>query len=97
MRRYKEVLAQLVTDVGGDPTEAQLQIARRAATFVVWCEEVEASMANGQPIDIAEFTTATNALRRLLVDLGLERRQKDITPDLSSYIREKAEAKGRAA
>src|SRR5262245_11379694 len=65
-RRYRDVLAQLVADLGGDPTEAQSIIARRAATLAVWCEGEEAAMANGEEADIATFTTACNALRRLL-------------------------------
>ena len=97
MRRYKEILAQLVCDVGGDPSEAQFTIARRAATLAVWCEQRESDMANGLPIDIGEFTTATNALRRLLVDLGLERRKKEITLDIRGYIAAKAAEKKAGA
>jgi hypothetical protein len=85
-RRYRDILAQLVSDLGGDPSEAQAIIARRAATLAVWCEQCETDMASGKPIDIGEFTTATNALRRLLSDLGLERRARDITPTLAEYI-----------
>jgi hypothetical protein len=77
-RRYRDVLAALVSDLGGDPSEAQAVIARRAATLAVWCEQSESDMAKGVPLDIGAFTTATNALRRLLADLGLERRMKDI-------------------
>ncbi|WP_291179612.1 hypothetical protein [Hyphomicrobium sp.] len=90
MRRYKEVLAQLVSDAGGDPSEAVMLIMRRAATIAVWCEQAEVAMANGGTLDIAEFTTATNALRRLLIDIGLERRPKDVTPTLDQYLRAKA-------
>ena len=86
MRRYKEILAQLTADMGGDPSEAQTMIARRAATLAVWCEAAEADMANGGALDIAAFSTATNTLRRLLCDLGLERRMKDVTPSLRQYL-----------
>ena len=86
MRRYKEILGQVLLDLGGDASEAQTIIARRAATLAVWCEASEADMANGQQLDIATYTTATNALRRLLADLGLERRAKSITPTLHDYL-----------
>jgi hypothetical protein len=85
-RRYRDILAQLVSDMGGDPSEAQSLIAKRAATLAVWRELAEASMAKGEDLDIAEFTTATNALRRLLADLGLERRARDVTPHLHDYL-----------
>src|SRR5690606_32608549 len=85
-RRYRDVLAQLTADLGGDPSEAQSIIARRAATLAVWCEQAESAMASGGDLDIATFTTAANSLRRLLADLGLERRMRDVTPTLSQYI-----------
>ena|SRR5215469_1257860 len=99
-RRFKEVFAQIVTDIGGDPTEAQIQIARRAAALAVWAEASEAELAKGSAIDISAFTTASNSLRRLLCDLGLERRAKDVTPTLDQYLRSRQyndDADGAAA
>lgn len=86
-RRFRELLAQIGTDLGGDLTEAQTQIARRACALAVWCESCEAQLAAGAELDIAAFTTAANSLRRLLADLGLERRARDITPSLAEYLR----------
>jgi len=40
----------------------------------------------GEALNVTEFITATNALRRLLNDLGRERRMKDITPSIDSYL-----------
>ena len=97
MRRYRDILAQLVADMGGDPSEAQTIIARRAATLAVWCEGCEAAMANGGELDIAAFTTASNALRRLLADLGLERRVKDVTPTITEYMARKRPRQPEAA
>jgi hypothetical protein len=94
-RRYRDILASLVSDMGGDPSEAQSLIARRSATLAVWCELAETAMAKGDNLDIAEFTTAANALRRLLSDLGLERRARDVTHQTLAEIAEELEA-GRA-
>jgi hypothetical protein len=85
-RRYRDVLEELIRDMGGDPSGAQSAIARRAAALCVVCEQAEAEMIAGGVLDLGEFTTAANSLRRLLSDLGLERRAKDITPSLASYI-----------
>jgi hypothetical protein len=85
-RRYRDVLNELISDLGGDPSGAQSAIARRAAALCVVCEQAEAEMVAGGVLDLGEFTTAANSLRRLLSDLGLERRAKDITPSLASYI-----------
>jgi hypothetical protein len=85
-RRVREVLGQIITDMGGDPSEAQLAIAKRAATLVTWCESVEASFLNGEEFDVAIYGTSVNTLRRLLESVGLERRSKDITPNLRDYV-----------
>lgn len=85
-RRYRDVLNELISDLGGDPSGAQSAIARRASALCVVCEQAEAEMVAGGVLDLAEFTTAANSLRRLLSDLGLERRAKDISPSLASYI-----------
>lgn len=95
-RRYREILAQLVADMGGDPSEAQQQIARRAASLAIWCEEQDTAAANGKPIDVAPYTTASNSLRRLLESLGLERRSRNITPTLAEYAARKAAEKAAA-
>jgi hypothetical protein len=92
-RRYKDLLGEMIRDMGGDPTAAQAAIARRAATLCVWCERSEAAMAAGDEIDIGTFATTANAMRRLLVDLGLERKAKDISPTLASYLALKAAAR----
>lgn len=78
-RRYRDVLGALVIDAfAGQPTEAQMQLARRAASLSVWAEERESAMANGEAVDMAAYTTCANALRRLLQDIGLERRARPI-------------------
>ena len=90
-RRYRDILSELIRDLGGDPTGAQSAIARRAAALCVWCEVAEAAMAAGDEVDIGEYGTAANAMRRLLVDLGLERRAKDVTPSLASYLNQRTQ------
>jgi hypothetical protein len=88
-RRFREVYAQIVSDIGGDPSEAQTQLARRAATLSVWAESIEAQLAQGADIDAPEFATVANALRRLFADLGIERVARDISPPLDAYLKRK--------
>jgi hypothetical protein len=85
-RRFKELFANLAQDIGGDPTEAQKAIAARAATLCVWCEAAEVEFASGGDLDVLTYSTVSNAMRRLLTDLGLERRSRDVTPSLADYI-----------
>ena len=76
--RFREIFAQICEDIGGDPSEAQRQLARRASALAIWCECAEAQLVAGTEINIAAFTTATNSMRRLLADLGLERHTHDM-------------------
>ena len=78
--------------MGGNPSAAQDAIARRAATLCVWCELAEAEMAAGGKIDIGEFATTANAMRRLLVDLGLERKAHDVTQSIGHYLANRGDA-----
>ncbi|EJW11717.1 hypothetical protein A33M_2914 [Rhodovulum sp. PH10] len=96
-RRYRDLIGEMRRDVGGDPSAAQEAIIRRAATLVVWCEQAEAAFAQGEALDIAAFTTAANALRRLLADLGLERRAKDVTPSIAQYLAARRDVPQEAA
>lgn len=89
-RRYRDLVGQFTSDVGGNPAEAQKQVIRRAASLSVWCEAVEARLAAGEDIDIGPYTTACNSVRRLLLDIGLQRVARDVSDDLYSYMREKA-------
>ena len=92
-RRYRDVYAGLVAHLGGEDhaSETKRHLAKRAAALIVWCEVEEAKLATGEMLDVQVYTTAVNALRRLLVDLGLERAARDVTPPLADYLRAKAE------
>lgn len=93
-RRYRDLVATFTSDMGGDPSESQKQLIRRAASLSVWCEAVEVRLANGEDVDIGTLTTAANSLRRILQDIGLERRTRDVTPTITEYMSQKAAEKG---
>ena len=84
-RRYRDVYVALVAHLGGDDvvTEPRRHLAKRASALVVWCETEEAKLATSDDLDIGTYTTAINALRRLLGDLGLDRVARDVSPPLS--------------
>ncbi len=94
-RRFREITAGIETDLGDDLTEAQRQLVARAATMAIWAEEREAELARGEEFDALQYSTVSNAQRRLLSDLGLERRSRDVTPHLADYIAGKAASNGR--
>jgi len=77
-RRYRDLVAEFTADLGGDPSEAQKQLIRRAASLSTWCEAQEVRLANGEEIEIGPLTTAANSLRRILQDIGIERKLRTI-------------------
>lgn len=87
-RRYRDLVAEFATDLGGQDhlTLAQQSIVKRASALIVWCESVEVKLANGDEVEIGPYTTAINSLRRLLQDIGLDRKARDITPTLDKYL-----------
>ena len=90
-RRFRDVYAGLVAHLGGEDhaSEVKRHLAKRASALIVWSEVEEAKIATGETLDVQTYTTAVNALRRLLGDLGLERVARDVTP-LSDYLTAKA-------
>ncbi|MCX2721972.1 hypothetical protein [Roseibium salinum] len=77
-RRYRDLVGEFTADLGGDPSEAQKQLIRRAASLSTWCEAQEVKLANGDEIEIGPLTTAANSLRRILQDIGIERKIRTI-------------------
>jgi hypothetical protein len=85
-RRFREISWALENDIGGDPSEAQKALIARASAIICWCEERETEFAIGAEFDIGSYGSATNAMRRLLSDLGIERVSKDVTPTLAEFV-----------
>lgn len=67
-RRYRDILAELITHVGERPSAVSILICRRAATLALLCEQIESKMAEGERVNIVEFATASDVLSRLLRD-----------------------------
>ena len=44
----------------------------------------------GQGVELDKYCTLVNAQRRVLGDIGLERRARDVTPKLTDYLEAKA-------
>jgi hypothetical protein len=91
VRRFRDVQALHLSDLGGQAnvSEAEKAIARRAACLIVELEQMEQKFATqgaseGGQLDA--YQRASNTLRRLLESLGLERRQRDVTPKLQEYL-----------
>jgi hypothetical protein len=95
-RRMRDLMALHLSDLGGEGavSAAEKSIIRRAATLTVELERMEERFATDGEADadaLDLYSRTSGNLRRLLEAIGLRRRPRDVTPDLSSYI------EGRAA
>ncbi|MEI9422212.1 hypothetical protein O7A70_13665 [Mesorhizobium sp. Cs1299R1N1] len=88
-----ELRDQLATDLGGmeQLSAMEREIVDGAALLGAMIKDAGATYLSGDPVDLGEFMALTNAQRRLLADVGLQRRARDITPSLQDII------SGRAA
>jgi hypothetical protein len=87
-RRFRDVLASIVTDLGGVErlSEGQKQLARRCAMLSVECEKMESAAVAGLPFDVDRYGLLTDRLGRAFQRLGLRRVAHDMTPDLGAYL-----------
>ena len=90
-RRLRDVIEAHVSDLGGDSavSVAEKSILRRAATITVECERLEAVFAtageaSAEAIDL--YSRLAGNLRRLLEATGIQRRPRDVTTSLASYL-----------
>ncbi len=88
-RRYRDLVGQIAIDQGGADrcSEIRMQLIRRFASGAVLAEELEARLARGEPVDIAEHALLSSTLVRLAQRIGINRVAKDLTPSLGDYLR----------
>lgn len=93
-RRYRDLIAGHSSDLGGIAvlSEAQRSLIRRTAAIEVELEQMEGLMSKGETVDLDSFIRASGLLRRLLETLGIERKARDVTPDLPTYLAGQAKA-----
>ena len=93
-RAAQRMFNELLSDLGGEEhvSAGQRAIAESAAVLKAMADDQGARFLGGEPIDVTGFATIANSLRRLLCDLGLERKQRDVTPTLTAYLKHKGSA-----
>jgi hypothetical protein len=87
-RRFRDIIETVTFDLTGPDllSEGQRQLIRRAAALSIMAEGVEADMARDMTFDVLTYGTICDRLRRIFESLGLERKSRDATPDLQSYL-----------
>ena len=91
-RRYRDLILGHFSDMGGESllSESEKSLIRRASAIECELEQMEGLLSQRQPVDLDAFTRAAGHLRRILETLGLQRKQRDVTPpDPLVYARER--------
>jgi hypothetical protein len=89
------LIAVLTADLGGPEaiTAAKAELIKSAAVHGAMLEHLAAEWISGVPIDELRYVAIANGQRRLLVELGLERRSRDVTPSLKDYLAQQSKGK----
>lgn len=89
-KQARQLIDDLESDLGGRDrlSAAERELIQRAALAGAMLQDLETRYLMGRGIDVAAYSTLANAQRRLLATVGLKRRPRDVTPDLSAYIAE---------
>ena len=92
-RRFRDLVETIGNDLGGVDhlSEGQKQLIRRAATLSIMAEALEADAVRNLSFDGEAYGVLCDRLGRCLQRLGLERKLRDVTPTLQSYLAAKAQ------
>ena len=98
-RRYRDIASAILTDQGGEDacSESRKQLIRRFAAAAVLAEQMEAELANGKQVDIAQHALLCSTLVRVARQIGINRIAKDITPSLGELLQQDAQRQQREA
>jgi hypothetical protein len=96
-RRFRDLVQQLLADAGGVEhcSVAKILLLRRLAACSVLAEMMEAKAVDGEDVNIPELCNLASTALRLTAKVGMSRHKRDVTPTLSTYIDEHADAKQR--
>lgn len=87
---------EICRDLGGADRLSYMQrsLIERALWIEYWLASQERELAEGREVDTGRYVQAANGLQGIFNRLGLERRARDVTPDLATYIAGKRRADG---
>ena len=90
-RRYRDIISAVACDLGGAEhlSETRLQLIRRFSAASVLAEQMEASLARGEQINIREYSLLVSTIVRVAQRIGIERRARNVTPSLGQYLSNK--------
>lgn len=83
---------EIIGDLGGPAglTAMRRVLVDHVATLAAALADLAARFLAGEDVDMTQYATLANAQRRLLGDLGLERRAAEVHEHLASYLATKS-------
>jgi len=87
---FDRLVADIEADLGGhaELSTIELQLVEAFAGACVTLQHLNCRLALGQKIDLSQHSSAVGAMVRVASRLGIQRRNRDVTPSLSDVIRE---------
>jgi hypothetical protein len=91
----RETRERLIEDLGGQDHLSTVKaiLVTRYSIAEAMLNDMSARWLRGDDVDLNGFATLVNTANRTAAMIGIERKQRDVTPDLSTYLRDK----GRSA
>ena len=85
--------ASLIADLGGESALSTMRLALigNVAILGAALESIAVDFLAGRDADMGAFATLANSQRRLLSDLGLDRRAAEIPQSLNAYLAQRRE------
>jgi hypothetical protein len=82
------IKANVIADLGGDVSTLEELLAGHAGLSAALVEHGYAAWMSGQNVALADVVACQNAFLRIAAALGVERRARDVTRDIDSYLTE---------
>lgn len=94
-RRHRDLTELYLDDLGARDSlsEAEVSLAKRAATIACELEGMEGKLSMGEEVDLDLYARVAGHLRRIHETIGVKRARRDVTPDLHAYIAAREAAK----
>src|SRR5215469_6300269 len=90
-KRFAALVAALTADIGvDDPSVAQRSLVEHCATVMLRAERLRDKILAGESCDDDQLVRLSNAARRLLSAVIVERGKKKTTPSLEAYLTQTA-------
>jgi len=90
-KAFDALVAEIEHDLGGREQLSAIEksLIHAYAGSAILLDDLNARVVLGQEIDVGTHAQITSALVRIASRLGLQRRQRDVTPNVEDYLRSK--------